>query len=204
VDNFENEQNRESNDSIHILLAVESGATRDSLAKCFHDAGYLVDTKSTAFDTAETLATGRYDICVVDARIAEQGDSPIATRTAESPTQILVVCDSGVASQPKTTSANVQYTHVEGGHADLLQQAQRMAELAKLRRENASLRDALARLPFQTKGELLDLESLNRRYVEATLDRVNGNKAEAARRLGIHRRSLYRLLEKYNHKAVTV
>ncbi len=46
-----------------------------------------------------------------------------------------------------------------------------------------------------------DLETLNRRHVEETLARVNGNKAEAARLLGIHRRSLYRLLEKYAVKA---
>lgn len=43
----------------------------------------------------------------------------------------------------------------------------------------------------------VDLETLNRRHVEETLNRAGGNKAEAARRLGIHRRSLYRLLEKY-------
>lgn len=41
-----------------------------------------------------------------------------------------------------------------------------------------------------------DLASLNRRFVQETLARVNGNKAEAARLLGIHRRSLYRLLER--------
>ncbi|MEM9365294.1 MAG: sigma-54 dependent transcriptional regulator [Planctomycetota bacterium] len=43
----------------------------------------------------------------------------------------------------------------------------------------------------------MDLDTLNRRHVEDTLHRAGGNKAEAARRLGIHRRSLYRLLEKY-------
>lgn len=42
-----------------------------------------------------------------------------------------------------------------------------------------------------------NLESLNRRYVQETLARTNGNKAEAARLLGIHRRSLYRLIERY-------
>ncbi len=42
-----------------------------------------------------------------------------------------------------------------------------------------------------------NLESLNRRFVQETLARTNGNKAEAARLLGIHRRSLYRLIERY-------
>ncbi len=43
-----------------------------------------------------------------------------------------------------------------------------------------------------------DLASLNRHFVQATLARTNGNKAEAARLLGIHRRSLYRLMERYS------
>ncbi len=45
-----------------------------------------------------------------------------------------------------------------------------------------------------------DLDSISRRHVEETLARVHGNKAEAARLLGIHRRSLYRLLDKYAHR----
>ncbi|MGV3483531.1 MAG: sigma-54-dependent transcriptional regulator [Planctomycetaceae bacterium] len=43
-----------------------------------------------------------------------------------------------------------------------------------------------------------NLASLNRRFVQETLARANGNKAEAARLLGIHRRSLYRLLERFS------
>ncbi|MEM9587134.1 MAG: sigma-54 dependent transcriptional regulator [Planctomycetota bacterium] len=42
-----------------------------------------------------------------------------------------------------------------------------------------------------------DLATLNRRHVEATLKQCEGNKAAAARQLGISRRSLYRLLDKY-------
>ncbi len=49
-------------------------------------------------------------------------------------------------------------------------------------------------------SDAVDLESINRRHVEETLAKVKGNKAEAARLLGIHRRSLYRLLEKYAHR----
>jgi DNA-binding NtrC family response regulator len=43
-----------------------------------------------------------------------------------------------------------------------------------------------------------DLESLQKSKIEEVLDRVGGNKTRAARRLGITRRSLYRLLERYD------
>ncbi len=46
-------------------------------------------------------------------------------------------------------------------------------------------------------GEL-DLETLNRIHVEETYERCGRNKTKAARALGINRRSLYRLLEKYS------
>jgi len=44
-------------------------------------------------------------------------------------------------------------------------------------------------------GEMITLDELERRYVRQVLDRVGGNKAHAARVLGIDRRSLYRRLE---------
>ncbi|XZE54334.1 sigma-54-dependent transcriptional regulator [Planctomycetaceae bacterium SH139] len=42
-----------------------------------------------------------------------------------------------------------------------------------------------------------DLASLNKRHVEETLRRFNGNKSQTARALGINRRSLYRLIDKF-------
>lgn len=42
-----------------------------------------------------------------------------------------------------------------------------------------------------------DLAELNKRHVQETLDRMGGNKARTARALGINRRSLYRLIDKY-------
>ena len=42
-----------------------------------------------------------------------------------------------------------------------------------------------------------DLESVNREHVAATLERCGGNKSQAARKLGVSRRSLYRLLDRY-------
>jgi DNA-binding NtrC family response regulator len=47
-------------------------------------------------------------------------------------------------------------------------------------------------------SEPVDLEALNRKHVLAALERSRGNKAEAARRLGVGRRTLYRMLEKYD------
>ncbi len=42
-----------------------------------------------------------------------------------------------------------------------------------------------------------DLETLNRIHVEQTYERNDKNKTRTARALGVNRRSLYRLLEKF-------
>lgn len=46
-------------------------------------------------------------------------------------------------------------------------------------------------------GQAFDLETLNRLHVEDTFRRCEGNKTRTANALGINRRSLYRLLEKF-------
>ena len=43
----------------------------------------------------------------------------------------------------------------------------------------------------------VDLETLNKLHVVQTYERCDKNKTKAARALGINRRSLYRLLEKF-------
>jgi len=45
--------------------------------------------------------------------------------------------------------------------------------------------------------QLVTLEELERRYVLRVLESVEGNKAAAARVLGIERRTLYRMLERW-------
>jgi len=51
--------------------------------------------------------------------------------------------------------------------------------------------------PFETSR----LDEIEKAHIVEILERENGNKAQAARQLGIHRRKLYRLLERYDlHK----
>ncbi|HEX7376728.1 MAG TPA: sigma-54 dependent transcriptional regulator [Pirellulales bacterium] len=78
-------------------------------------------------------------------------------------------------------------------------------ERAKILGEDATIRvqdlPANVRTPAVAKqamnGECDKLEEIERAHVLEVLEREKGNKARAARVLGINRRSLYRLLEKY-------
>ncbi len=65
-----------------------------------------------------------------------------------------------------------------------------------LPREVLHAGDAPAAMRLQP-GDTDDLASLERSHIIAVLQKEKGNKARAARALGIHRRKLYRLLERF-------
>jgi DNA-binding NtrC family response regulator len=52
-------------------------------------------------------------------------------------------------------------------------------------------------------AELVPMEEVERRYILRVMDAVAGNKTEAARILGLDRKTLYRKLEKYRYEAPT-
>jgi transcriptional regulator with PAS, ATPase and Fis domain len=61
-----------------------------------------------------------------------------------------------------------------------------------------------AHLRSTTTDSDLDLDTLTREHVLDTYQRHDNNKARTARALGIGRRTLYRLLEKYNISEVDI
>ena len=62
---------------------------------------------------------------------------------------------------------------------------------------HGSIADDLDRALRVSSGNV-DLETLNKMHVIKTYERCEKNKTRTARALGINRRSLYRLLEKYD------
>lgn len=71
----------------------------------------------------------------------------------------------------------------------------RTISLDDLPAEIAVPSDETARSPMSPPGDL-ELSAMERAHVRNVLRRCQGNKAQAARLLGIHRRKLYRLLER--------
>ena len=56
-------------------------------------------------------------------------------------------------------------------------------------------------LDVDDSGDLLPMDEVERRYILRVLEAMNGNKAEAARVLGVDRKTLYRKLERYHQHA---
>lgn len=87
--------------------------------------------------------------------------------------------------------------------ANVLERAQILAENGRITLDD--LPETLQHLPLQLQSDPLDpgsthplnLHEQERRSVIAAMEQAHGNKVHAAKSLGISRRALYRLLEKY-------
>jgi DNA-binding NtrC family response regulator len=80
-----------------------------------------------------------------------------------------------------------------------IERAKILAEDDWIRLDNLppEIRQGSATTPTLPAGAKCDLETLNKLHIAETYRRHKGNKARTARALGIGRRTLYRLLEKY-------
>jgi transcriptional regulator with PAS, ATPase and Fis domain len=80
-----------------------------------------------------------------------------------------------------------------------LERAKILAEDDEILKENlpAEIVSGTKQLNEISIGSKVDLETLNRLHVEHVFRKYEGNKTRAAKALGIGRRSLYRLLEKF-------
>jgi DNA-binding NtrC family response regulator len=86
--------------------------------------------------------------------------------------------------------------------ANVLERAQILAEGQCITVDD--LPESLVTHPPQSRGEAADslqLQEVERRHVNSVLQQMNGNKVHAAKTLGISRRALYRLIEKYHLEA---
>ena len=80
-----------------------------------------------------------------------------------------------------------------------LERAKILAEDDAIRAQNLppEIVKGAAHSPVLEIGANMDLDTVNKLHVADTYKRFGGNKARTARALGVGRRTLYRLLEKY-------
>jgi len=81
--------------------------------------------------------------------------------------------------------------------ANVLERAQILAENHVITLEDLP-ENVAAAVADSSAGDPRHLREVERRHVQTVLHEVKGNKVHAARILGISRRSLYRLIEKYH------
>lgn len=177
-----------SGDELHpsILLVDDSDEFRERLGRAFRDRGYVVCTASN-YDDAMTIARQEMpDRAVVDLRMPGRSGLELLRDLKALDDSIEVLLLTGFGSIPTTVDA------VRLGAVNVLTKPADADDiLAGFERASADIDHA------PTSNEAVpSLARAEWEHIHRILADCGGNISEAARRLGIHRRSLQRKLRK--------
>lgn len=176
---------------LHSMLLVDDDAVlRERLAKAFRERGFEVRTAGS-FDEAVTLAEVESpEYAIVDLRMPGQGGLELvkALHGIDEMTRILVL--SGYGSVATAVDAihlgAVNFVTKPADAEDLL------AAFERSEREDPTDSTEGYQAPTLARAEW--------EHIQRVLTDCGGNVSEASRRLGIHRRSLQRKLQKFAPK----
>jgi two-component system, response regulator RegA len=174
----------ELNEAAPTLLVVEDDDTlRERLVRAFKERGFLAQGAASASE-ANRLSDEAPEYAVIDLRIGDDsGLEVIRTLLAKDPaTRVVMLTGYGsIATAVEAMRLGAVHYLTKPADADEI--------LAALQRGQTC--------SPAPPGEPLSLARAEWEHINHVLVSVSGNISEAARRLGLHRRSLQRKLSKY-------
>lgn len=174
-----------------VLLVDDDDVFRARLAKAFRGRGFAVVEAADLADANVALRAGRAEFAVIDLRLPSgSGLDVVRLVRRRSPLTVMVVL-TGYGSIATALDA------VALGAAHYLTKPATIDEiLAGFARAKPAV-DVAAASSTPVAAEVLSLARVEWEHINRVLADCDGNVSEAARRLGMHRRSLQRKLSKY-------
>ncbi|HEX2871852.1 MAG TPA: response regulator [Polyangiaceae bacterium] len=169
-----------------LLVVEDDDFLRERLVRAFRDRGFAAQGAASVAEAAR-LADDAPEYAVVDLRIGEEsGLEVLRALLAKDPaTRVVLLTGYGsIATAVEAMRLGAVHYLTKPADADQI--------VAALQRGGPSDPNAVA-----PAGEPLSLARAEWEHINAVLVSVSGNISEAARRLGLHRRSLQRKLSKY-------
>lgn len=164
--------------SATVLVVEDDRAYRDVIGRTLKRAGFRVVLVEGMTEAAGAAAAQPPDLALVDLRL-EDGDGIEVVRLLADKAP---ACRCVMLSGHGTIAAAVEA--MRAGAVDFLTKPVAGKEIV------GALRDAQEPLPSET------LDQVERSHILSVLQACGGNISEAARRLGLHRRTLQRKLQK--------
>jgi two-component system response regulator RegA len=187
-----------------ILLVDDDTVLREPTARWFRDAGWKVNTAETCAHAVSLAAIGAPDYLVVEQRLADGSGFDLLTRLRGFNPGLVGVVLTRIPSIAAAVHA------IRSGFRDYLTKPLDACRLASF----LGVAPAVEALSGHLPGAANDVDALDQGGQHASLARIEwehihsvllgcrGNVSEAARVLGLHRRSLQRKLRRNGPPAV--
>jgi len=161
-----------------LLIVEDDDAYRSALCRTLAPQHFDITAVATVNEARAALLLAAPDLALVDLKLPDGSGLAVVLALAASAPACRTLVLSGQGTIPDAVEA------LRLGAVDFLTKPIGGAELL------AALQDALEPLPAES------LEQVERRHILAVLQACGGNVTEAARRLGLYRRTLQRKLQK--------
>ena len=169
-----------------ILLVDDTYVLRDRLALAMQQRGLRVETAGNYPEAVEVFRSRPTDLAVLDLRMPGRSGLELLRKLLELKPDARIIMLSGFGSIPASIDA------VRAGAVNFLSKPADADDIlgAFVRGERPSVPDGATEFPAPS------LARNEWEHIHRVLSDCSGNISEAARRLGIHRRSLQRKLRK--------
>ncbi|HEY3237701.1 MAG TPA: response regulator [Polyangiaceae bacterium] len=185
-----------------ILVLDDDAEICEVIGEILGQSGYEVTSSTRPEEAIQLLENKPFDIFITDYRIGETNGLEMCHHAVRSNPNLPVILLTGYGTMDTAIEA------IRVGAFDFV------AKPSELDALSAALRQSVQRALDSKKqkegaltvgardGEsLMSLDELERQYIEKVLTAVGGNKASAARVLGVDRTTLYRKLQRYGPKS---
>ncbi|MCJ2181762.1 response regulator transcription factor [Novosphingobium sp. 1949] len=174
----------EDTPSPHLLIVEDDPAFSRTLARSFERRGYRVSTALSAHEADDLSQANTFDYAVVDLKLGtDSGLTVVQILHARSPETHIVVL-TGFASIATAVEA------IKLGASHYLAKPSNSDDI------EAAFESRQGDPSIPVEGRKTSIKTLEWEYIHQTLVECDFNISEAARRLGLHRRTLARKLEK--------
>lgn len=190
-----------------VLLVDDDEAFRTRLARAFTDRGFAVESAGDAARARELARAFRPALAVVDLRLPEGSGLDVvrALRADDPAMRILILTGYGsIATAVEAMRLGADTYLSKPADADeILGALERARAAGGAPARDAAPEGSVGREPAGRSGtdpeeaEVPTLARVEWEHINRVLADCDGNISEAARRLGVHRRSLQRKLQKY-------
>jgi len=176
-----------SNESAPSLLIVDDDRVlRDTLANAFTKRGYRVASAASYDEALSACTNARPSLAVIDLRMPGKGGLELIPELLVIMPDLRIVVLTGYGSIATALEA------VRKGAIHYLQKPADVDDILA-----AFQGDTPAQSARESEAPAPSLDRVEWEHIQRVLADCDGNISEAARRLGIHRRSLQRKLQRY-------